>query len=590
MKKIIVLLILSTLLMPVSTAMALINYSAGSIEIGGVQFLQDATDPHRYYYLPPVPRVATTPDGTPQILMVKFIDPQGETSGGLFHMLVTLSLLPDEVAQLQEDLKKKVPGAVIAGPVPMRQAKEAGFQVVSSTLTDKGFRRTMISSGKAPLTPGSSAAIAATLTQHGATLLWDSLESPVSDVSIAVSAWYEAKTPAYRADIHADISTVYQHFSKILNKQKDYSKAQIRRIMDKLVREGVIEIKILDRLPEDAGNQAMQQLTDLATSKLMNMIFDTETGLTKLPKKEAAVEKGELQGRRKYNFLNRLFLKGNNPKYITDNQYTLKDRKDINQGVFSIRLERATVIKVPFNTTGNISAFYQANKDNSSLFKIVNLSDPAFQKREIYFRIDGEFADVFEGRMNFVAVNIRKDYADQPEATGQVIFNREDIRDGKLTKSWRYARLGERDEKWLTYNYRISWSLRGRNALNIPADPDKWLSSDGPVLTLAPPLDRHDIVIDADRTAFDMNGIRSALVEARYTMFRKPVQERVAILRSSDAESMNNITLFSDPSKPLEYRVSWYPEGSGTPIKTGWKPLDQGYIVLVPPANTEKAN
>ena len=58
MKKIIVLLILSTLLMPVSTALALINYSAGSIEIGGVQFLQDATDPHRYYYLPPVPRVA----------------------------------------------------------------------------------------------------------------------------------------------------------------------------------------------------------------------------------------------------------------------------------------------------------------------------------------------------------------------------------------------------------------------------------------------------------------------------------------------------------------------------------------------------
>ncbi len=568
-----------------STAYALVNYSAGSIEIDGIQFLQDAANPSRYYYLPPLPRIAATPDGTPQLLMVKFIDPQGETSGGLFHVLVTLSLPADQVKALQDELRKQVPKAVIAGPVPLRQAKEAGFQVVSSTLTDKGFRRAMITSGRAPLTPGSSAAIAATLTQHGATLLWDSLESPVSDVSIAVSAWYEAKTPAYRAEIHADISTVYEHFSKILNKQKNYSRTQIRKIFDKLVRNGVIEIKILDRLPEDAGNQAMQQLTDLATSKLMNMIFDMETGLTKLPEKEKAVEKGQLKGRRKYSWLNRLFLKGNNPKYVTDNQFALKDRKDINQGVFSIRLERSTVIKVPFNTTGNMSAFYEANKDNHALFRVVNLADPAFQKREIFFRIDGEFADVFEGRMNFVAVNIRKDYADQPAATGQIIFNREDIRDGKLTKSWRYARLGEKSEEWLKYNYRITWSLRGRNALNLPPDPDKWLSSDGPVITLAPPLDRHDIVIDADRTSFDMNGVRSALVEARYVMFGKPVQERIAILRSTDGESINNITLFSDPRRTVEYRVSWYPEGSGTPIKTEWKPLDQGYLVLIPPEN-----
>ncbi len=583
MKKIICLLFLTALFLPLASASALVNYSAGRIEIDGIQFLQDATNPSRYYYIPPLPRVATTPDGTPQILMVKFIDPQGETSGGLFHVLVTMSLPEEQVSALQDKLKKQVPNAVIAGPVPMKQAKEAGFQVVSSTLTDKGFRRAMITSGRAPLTPGSSAAIAATLTQHGATLLWDSLESPVSDVSIAVSAWYEAKTPAYRAEIHADISTVYNHFSKILNRQKNYSKAQIRKIFDKLVRNGVIEIKILDRLPEDAGNQAMQQLTDLATSKLMNMIFDMETGLTKLPEKEAAVEKGQLQGRRKYTWLNRLFLKGNNPKYITDNQFTLKDRKDINQGVFTIKLERSTVIKVPFNTTGNMSAFYQANKDNHALFRIVNLADPAFQKREIFFRIDGEFADVFEGRMNFVAVNLRKDYQDQPAATGQIIFNREDIRDGKLTKSWKYARLGEKSEKWLNYKYRISWSLRGTKALNLPPEPDKWLTSDGPVITLAPPLERHDIVIDADRTSFDMNGIRSALVEARYVMFRKPVRERIAILRSTDGESINDITLFSDPGKEIEYRVSWYAEGSGTPIKTDWKPLDQGYLVLVPP-------
>ncbi len=566
-------------------ASALVNYAAGALEVNGLQLLQDDADPKRYYYLPPAPRVATAPDGSPRFFMAKFIDPEGKTNGGLFHALITLSLPPDMVEDLQQKLRESVPGAVIAGPVPLREAKEASFQVVSSVLGDKGFTRKLLSSGHAPLTPGSNAAISATLDQHGATLLWDSLEAPTSDVSLAISAWYEARIPSYRAEIHADISTVYDHFSRILNRQKNYSRTQLRKIFDQLVRDGVLEIKILDRLPEDAANRAMQQLTDLASSKLIGLIFDTETGLTKLPEKEVAVEKGQIAGRRRYGKIARLFLTGKNPKYITENQYVLKKRKDINRGVFSIRLERSTVIKVPFHTAGNLSGFFQAHKDNGRLFRIIDLADPAFQRREVYFRVDGEFADVFEGRMNFASVLLRKQHPGHPDTTGQVIFSREDVRNGVLTKGWHYARLGEASADWLRYQYHVTWSLRGRKALDDPPGQDSWQTTNLPVLTLAPPLDRHDLVIDADRLNFDLRGARSALLEARYRLFGKPVEERIAILRYNDGESTNEKTLFVDTGQPISYRVTWYMKGNAKPVRGDWHTLEQDYLVLSPPGD-----
>ncbi len=570
-------------------APALVNYSTGSLEIDGMLLLQDARQPARYYYLPSVPRIATTPDGTPRLLMVKFIDPAGKTSGGLFHALVTLTLPPEALQALQEKLDQKVPGATVAGPVPLRESKEAGFQLVSSVLTGKAFTNTRITSGHAPLTPGSEAAISATLSQQGATLLWDSLLSPTSDVSVAISAWYEARIPAYRAEIHADISTVYSHFSRLLNEQEHYTRNQLRKIIDELVREGVVQIRILDRLPEDAGNKAMQQLADLAATKLIDLIFDMESGLTKLPEKEVAVEQGQIPGRQKYSKVSRLFLIGNNPEYVTDYQYVLKKRTDINRGSFDIRLERSTVVKVPFHVAGNLSGFFSQYREDKRLFRIVNLADPAFQRREVFLRIDGDYADLFEGRMNFVSVSLKKETPGYPPATGQVIFSREDIRKGDLTKSWKYARLGQAGEQWLDYQYRITWSLRGRKTIVEPPEEDQWITTSLPVLSLAPPLDRNDIVIDADRMSFEINGIRSALVEARYSLFGKRVRERLAILRNTDAESTNEVTLFSDPDTAIEYRVTWQRADNPRPVRTGWQPLTESYLALYPPVVENEA-
>ncbi|WDP84027.1 MAG: hypothetical protein HUN05_01665 [Desulfobacter sp.] len=419
-------------------ALALVNYEAGRLQINGILLLQDAADPHNYYYIPPAPRVSQRKDGGLELSVIKFVDPGGETSGGLFHMLISLSLPQEDLAALEAELKKIKPKGRLAGPVPLKQAAEGSFSIISGTLSNDKFTTSIISSGRAPVTPGSKAAVAATLSPHGATLLWESIQKPTSDVSVALRTYYEASLPSFEAKIHAQVSTVYTHFSKIKNRQDGYTRKQVRDIVDELVRTGDIKVDVMDRMPEDTANKAMQSLVDLITGKLTEIIFDQKTGFTAIPKKETAVASGQIKGRQKKGWLAKLFTSTGNQKYFTDNQYVLKNRKDINRAVFSINLNRRAVIRVPVDTAGNISGLFQAFGKDPDMFRVVNLADPAFQKQELFFRIDGEYSGAFEKIMNFAGVSIQKIYKGRADATGELVFTREDIRQGILSKSWKY--------------------------------------------------------------------------------------------------------------------------------------------------------
>jgi len=570
------------LLLAGQPAQCLVKYETGRLEVNGIVLLQDATDAQSYYYLPPAPRVSTRPDGGAEISVVKFVDPKGETSGGLLHLLITFDLPADEVTALEEGLRKANQKARLRGQVPLLQESEGAFAIISATLSDQGFTRSLISSGRAPVTPGAKAAVAASLSPHGATLLWESLNKPTSDVSVALRTYYEAVLPSFQAKIQADIGTVYTHYSKIKNVQQDFTRRQIRNITDELIRTGVIEVEIFDRLPEAAAHQAMHSLVDLCTSKLTEIIFDQQTGFTAIPEKEVAVASGQIKDRQQKGWLARLFTGTGNQKYTTDNQYVLKKREDIQRAVFSINLTRRGVIKVPVDTAGNISGLYEQYRDNPDMFRVVNLADPAFQKRDVFFCIDGDYSGAFEKIMNFAGVAVRKIYDGHADATSEVIFTREDIREGRLSKPWTYARLGQQDAGWLRYDYRTTWSVQGRHTISDPPEANAWIQSSEPMVTIAPPLNRLDLEIDADRFLFEDAGMRSAMLEIRYRIFGQEKKERLAVMRATDAESVVSTVIFHDPKGPVEYQVSWYP-ANGEPVRAEWLALSSSYLVLSPP-------
>src|SRR5207244_1009000 len=138
------LLLGTALLLAAAPVSALVNYDQGARVVRGVQLLQDASDPSVYYYVPQYPRLATKEDGSFELLCLKYVDAQGGTNGGLLHALIEFTLPPEQLVQVETELKKLVGNAHIAGPVQLMQSTKDGvegtgsFEVVSAVLSNKG--------------------------------------------------------------------------------------------------------------------------------------------------------------------------------------------------------------------------------------------------------------------------------------------------------------------------------------------------------------------------------------------------------------------------------------------------------------------
>jgi hypothetical protein len=578
-------------------ASALVNYDVGQRSIRGVQLLQDYNDPKAYYYLPQYPRLATRADGSLELLCLKYVDGAGGTGGGLLHALVEFSLPADVLADLEAELKKQVGGARIVGPVPLMQAVQDGedgmgsFEVISAILSSReegGFTRQLITSGKAPLTPGSRAVVAALLNQKGATLLWDSLTGPTSDVSVAIHAYYEAAVQGYSAKVSADMSVAYKHFSAIRNVQQEYTKRQIRKIVDDLQRNGSLKVEVLDRT-QSLGIKAseMEGILQVVTDKLTELMFDHTSGWAADPEREVAIEANQIQGRQDRGWFARTFLGADDTKYYTDDQYVLKDRKDIRQNTFSLVLSKSSTIKVPVDTAGNLGGLYQALKTDPRYFRVVNLDDPAFEFRTVHFQVDGGYLDSFSDTINFVAVNVRKSYGDRPAFTRSIQFTSADIKAGKVLQDVAFPRLGDVGKTWTEYEYQVRWSLRDRPTLAVPPQEDKWIRSSDAAISLVPPFLRRVVEIDADRSLFAERGFSTALVEFATVLAGKPRLAGKAVLRAADTEPVTRVSIYTDRGEPVGTRVTW--NSPDRKVHGSLEPLTSDYLFLAPPASSTPA-
>lgn len=574
---------------------AQVNYDEGRIEVLGVQFLQSHSSPTEYYYLPQIPSLSTNQEGDMELMCIKYVGEGEQPSGGLFHALIRFTLPAEIQEELQAALEEKIPGAKIIGPVPLQPlANEEGegtasFQVVSSILTstngEEALTRSIISSGHAPLLPGSKSAIAANLSPEGATLLWNSFAGATSDVSVSVNACYEAWVKAYNATVSAEMSVVYEHFSRLHNVQEGYTKRQLRKIVDDMQRNGDMKVEVMDRTQGlNIKASEMEGILNVVTDKLIEVMFNTETGWSKAPERETAVEAGQVKGRQSRSWFGKLFSGSGNQAYISDDQYVLKKRTDIQSNKFYLNLSKETTIKVPVHSSGNLGGFYDELGDDEKYFRVVDLNDVAFQKREIFFQIDGEYVDVFSSKINFVSVSFKKEIANEPTTTKTIIFNYSDIEKGEQIKAVSYPRLGDKSANWLNYEYRLNWSLRGtEEPVKIPDNEGKWLKSNAPVVSLAPPFKKTVVEIDADRSMFIEAGFSTAIIEFASTFLGEPTKIGRVRLGANDAEPISKIALYHDEGKKLVYKVTWASKDGIK--KTPLQELDSDYLFLIPPVS-----
>lgn len=604
---------------------AQVKYDEGAIYLKGVTLLQDRNNDKDYYYLPQYPRLSTKDDGTYEFLCLKYVGEKTEKSGGLFHALIRFDLPDTLIASLQKELRKISPGARIAGPVPLMQPKKddpeivtPSFDIVSAVLSNKegenAMTRTVVTSGYAPLTPGSKAAVASLLNQNGATLLWNSFTGPNSDVSVSLHGYYEAAVRAYNAIVTAEMNVIYSHFSQMTAKQEGYNKKQIRQVIDDLQKKGGLKVEVFDR---SAGlgikTSDMDGILSLITNKLTEIMFDTKTGWSKEPemvdpnlgfdprgrqgdKSEAGQIISDI-GDAMSDVMGSLPIlgwfsskkeKNTNPQYITDNQYVMKDIKNIRTQKFYLNLSKSTTIKVPFHTAGNLGGLYSELGEDEKYFRIVNMDDPDFQKREINFQLDTKFNDAFDDIISFVSVVFRKKYGNGKEdVTSQIMITGDDLKKGITAKSITYPRLGITNSDWLNYEYQVVWSFKGRQeVVRYPKEINNWISTSDASIPLTPPLVKEFIEIDGDREQFLSDSISSVNISFASVLGGEKKVVKNIVLRATDQSATSKISLYHDIDAPVVYQDTWYNKRRGQ-YKANLSLLGTSYLFMQPPAKED---
>jgi hypothetical protein len=543
------------------TSKSLVRLEEGSQTINGVQLLQDYQDPKRYYYVPTVPRLAQNPDGSFQLLCMKYVDVGGKSSGGLFHALIDFTLPDEAVRDLQSKLQKRMPGAVIMGMVPLvppdgsSGEATAGFSVVSAILKNQSFTQSTISSGRAPLTPGSRAAIAAILTPPGATLLFDSLTQSASDVSVAVSGTFEAAVVGFSAKITAEYSSVTRHFSEFRNKQSGFTRETLRKEVDDLRKSGVIKVEVLDRSATLTGFKAneMNAIVDVVTTRLSEAIFDQKPGIVPAPAGDDSSI--SIPGRQEKGFLGTLLTGSGSREYVSDQQFFLKERIEAKQGKFEVLLTKSGTVKVPVYSAGNLRLQHDALKEDPRYFRTVNLADSAFELREVFFQVDPDTASAFNDTINYVTVSMRKTYSDNPETVRQLTFTADKVKNGAAPLSLNYPRLGEPSGKAMDYEYRVTWSLRGREPFSYPSE-NGWAKSSQHMQVLRPPLEKFEIILESEKSAWLESGIVAVNVMAEIDLRGRTSQKRI-LMRAQEAESSKVLVIYGDPGAKHKITKTW---------------------------------
>jgi hypothetical protein len=529
-------------------------------------------------------------------MCIKYVGgPKPEDNGGLLHALIEFSLTPERIREIENKLRKDVPNGRIAGPVPLRENIRDGeeglasMEVVSSILSDtegeKPLTQSIVSSNHCPLLPGSRAAIAAKLSQEGATLLWSSFEGATSDVSISISGYYEAYVKGYNAIIEAEASTVYEHFSLVFNEQGGYERSSLQEAVNELIQDQKIKVEVFDR-SEGLGidTKDMAAIVDLITNKLIELMFDAKLGWAARPETIATVDEGQIKGRQKRGGFTRFFAGTGDQKYVTDNQFVLKDEKYIRVNKFYLNLSKATTIKVPFFTTGNIRGMYDQFKEDGPYFRVVNLEEAAFASREVIFQIDGAFAEAFSSILNFVTVSLRKRYTNgQDPVTKEVVITGKDLKEGTDFRRMIYPALGLSGRDLLNYDYRLSWSFKGESeTVNLPRNPDDWLVGALGAVSLKPPFSKSLIEVDADLEAFKTKGIQAATVVFFTVLNGNPQIQQRLTFRVADTENTHRIALYHDDEQTTAYQIRWVPADGSESKTSAIRELTDGYLFLAP--------
>ncbi len=560
----------------------------------------------RYYYLPPPPRVAVGPDGKPQFLFIKFVtdktEAEGGASGGILHFLAEYGLSAVQEKELEEKLAKKIKSAKLMGAVPMELgSEESSFKIISATLTDEGFTKSIVSSGKAPIMPGMKVAAAARLDQYGATLLAKTLEKPTSDISIEFDLAYTSFLPAFDGTITVDwqkfksniddYKLKYEHKKKTKSsfdlggtikfvlsaglwgsptKKKTkhyYTTDEMHTVYDYLCEVGVIDIEWTEEIVDERLNMIREAFMKLFS----NLFFD------KTP--EQMMDTGEEPEKGKAEIDK---VKGE--KY-TVYKFTAKSEESFKKTSYHLRTNLP--VKTPYQVVGNINGtwYRKLQGEYPECFDEINIDDPFFQRRKVIFNLDLDAVEIFDDTINYVTVEVRKKRKSGRDFTDSATIDKAYVTTKGISATLTYAKMREDDPG--VFEYLTQWSIRGGKV--YPEHP-QWKKGEWEGVTLAPPIAPLNIDVEADLEELKANDIAAVTVKFKYHKFGKIYEDPKTVrLNVTKGEPLITRTVFHDRDNvKYDYKITFHHKRKGA-IDRGWvQGREDAYIYCSIPDNLRK--
>ena len=199
---------------------------------------------------------------------------------------------------------------------------------------------------------------------------------------------------------------------------------------------------------------------------------------------------------------------------------------------------------------GDVWSEYGADK---RYFRTVNVSDPAFDQREVQLAIDGAILPEFESYINTVTTTLRKVHENGKHTLQEVIIDREVAVDPEKDLRLIYGWKGDSDRgAWLDYEYRTRWSFSGGGVYETG-----WVQANRPMIDLYAPYKRRRIHVVGDTEELVASGVRAAIVRVTYPFFEDVGRDEITIRpQRPPADASLEVTLPLDVYE-YDYEITW---------------------------------
>jgi len=551
------------------------------VQAGELILFPDINNPKIYYYLPNKVRLGLNTDKSPQFSFLRYVenektgagDEQPRTEGeggGIIHTVVQLEVTPEQLADAERELQRKVKGsgpddrAVIQGPIIYKK----GTMALISSAADKdgGFTKSIVGLGAAPIIAGNKAAVSVRLTKQGSKILWESFKTATPDMSFSFVMSVAGYRSPVNARVECDFDKIYEHkdFSGGV-KVGAYVDASIEAAFDQLRDSGAIKITGVE------ASEKMQAIIETTYKKLIDIMFEPiqtnqaqagTPGLADLAALMTTTQNmqrgGSGQGQ------------GQASTFKIGFGFKMKEVKKT--GKFTLDLNKSMSDELEFRFDENFGSV-----KCPKCFREVNLDDPFWKQREVMLFIDGMDSDQFGKYINFVTVTLKKEHGEDAATVDEQKIAQKDFNAAgnafRLLYGWKNR--GDDDRTgWLQYQYKTVWSFFGGHQV-----VQEWAPSDQPALNLAPPFHPVSVSVEANPTLLANAQVRLVTVKFYYDYGAGEKMEQVA-LRADDKNLAQRVDFMLKPGQyNYDYEVIWRLTGNRT-ITTGRQPSNDAVMYV----------